>query len=642
MRISLFYFSKRIINISMQKLGQKYHKVELDDLLKRKYYLLPSFQIYGGVAGLYDFGPPGCALKHNIEELCRNHFIIEENMLEIEGTMLTPEIVLKTSGHVDKFADPIVKDLKDGVCYRADKFLEEQLQAMLEKAKKLKLTPEDIKEIENTIQKIDTMKKEELSAAYKKFNIKSEKGNELSDLKDFNLIFSTEIGPTGDKKGFLRPETAQGIFVNFKRLLEYNFGRIPFAVAQIGSAFRNEISPRAGVLRLREFQMAEIEHFVDPEDKAHPKFKLVSAMCLPLFSAQKQTTDKSVITNMQLGDAVKAKIINNETLAYYLARTYKFLLACGIPENAIRFRQHLKEEMAHYATDCWDAEVECSYGWIEVVGHADRSCFDLSKHSEASNSEMVASRRLIEQIVKNVIELKTDPKAMKEKYKQEIGAILQKLNSTKEEERLALMLEMKERHSIKINIGKEIELDQSMVAFNEVKQTVNEVKYIPHVIEPSFGISRIVFMVLTHCFKMREGKDMIGRTYFAFNPFVAPYKCSILPLMCKQEIMEIIPFIKDQLKMRNLSNVLDDSGTTVGKRYARTDELGIPFAITIDFQTVKDQTVTLREIVSMMQIRIPIKNLADEMENVLRGISEWKLLLEKYPKQEVQDPKEKE
>lgn len=193
-------------------------------------------------------------------------------------------------------------------------------------------------------------------------NIKSPlSGNDLSEPVEFNLMFATHIGPTGMVKAFLRPETAQGIFVNFKRLLENSPERkLPFAAAQIGKAFRNEISPRSGLLRVREFTMAEIEHFCDPNDKSHPSFARVRDVKLTLYSACNQMDGKSAVSHT-IGEAVDAGLVANETLGYFLARIQLFLLKIGILPERMRFRQHMDNEMAHYACDCWDAELLTSY-----------------------------------------------------------------------------------------------------------------------------------------------------------------------------------------------------------------------------------------------------------------------------------------
>ena len=205
-------------------LVQKYRRKEVEDLLKRKFFVINSFEIYGGIAGLFDYGPLGCALKNNVETLWRNHFVLEEDMLEVTCTCLTPYPVLKTSGHVDKFEDFMVKDVKNGQCHRADKLLEEHVDKVLAK-KAGKLKEDEENKLKMYKIKADTYTQEELAEIFKEQKIKSpETGNDLSDPIPFNLMFGTNIGPTGDSKGFFRPETAQGIFVDFKRLLEFNNG----------------------------------------------------------------------------------------------------------------------------------------------------------------------------------------------------------------------------------------------------------------------------------------------------------------------------------------------------------------------------------------------------------------------------------
>lgn len=242
--------------------------------------------------------------------------------------------------------------------------------------------------------KLDGMTKDEMGAILKKFDMRSPlTNNELTEPMEFNLMFATQIGPTGLVKGFLRPETAQGIFVNFKRLLEFNQGRLPFAAAQIGNAFRNEISPRSGLIRVREFTMAEIEHFCDPNLKDHPKFVDVADYKMTLYSACNQMDGKSA-SPISIGDAVKQGLVANETLGYFMARIAQFLVKVGIVPERLRFRQHMGNEMAHYACDCWDAECLTSYGWIECVGCADRSAYDLNQHTNATGVKLVAEKKL--------------------------------------------------------------------------------------------------------------------------------------------------------------------------------------------------------------------------------------------------------
>lgn len=221
-------------------------KEKLNNLLSRRMFVLPSFSIYNGVAGLYDFGPPACSLKANFLSFWRQHFVLEENMLEIESTNLTPHCVLKTSGHVDKFTDLMMKDMKDGTCYRADKLLEEIIEKLLEDEM---LPDAKREEYRHIYAQADAYSAEEIGTILREqFNAKAPlTGNDLSDPFPFNLMFGTQIGPSGNMQGYLRPETAQGIFVNFRQLLGYNGGQMPFACAQIGTGFRNEIAPRNGL-----------------------------------------------------------------------------------------------------------------------------------------------------------------------------------------------------------------------------------------------------------------------------------------------------------------------------------------------------------------------------------------------------------
>ncbi|GIZ03289.1 glycine--tRNA ligase [Caerostris extrusa] len=372
-----------------------FDRARMEDLLKRRFYFDQSFAIYGGVTGQFDFGPMGCAMKNNILNLWRSHFILEEQMLEVDCTILTPENVLKASGHVDRFADLMVKDLKNGECFRLDHLIKAHLEKLMTEKN---VTPQQIAEYEDIIVKLDGYSKDEMNAILRKFDMKSPNtGNDLSDALEFNLMFSTSIGPTGNLKGFLRPETAQGIFVNFKRLLQFNQGRLPFAAAQIGNSFRNEISPRTGLIRVREFTMAEIEHFVDPRYKEHPKFKQVQNLKLTLYSACNQMNGESAFIST-IGDAVEKGIVANQTLGYFMARICQFLVTVGVTPEKLRFRQHMSNEMAHYATDCWDAEIKTSYGWVECVGCADRSCYDLTQHTKATGVKLNAEAQLKEAI----------------------------------------------------------------------------------------------------------------------------------------------------------------------------------------------------------------------------------------------------
>jgi glycyl-tRNA synthetase len=407
---------------------------------------------------------------------------------------------------------------------------------------------------------------------------------------------------------------------------------MPFAGAQIGLGFRNEISPRSGLLRVREFTMAEIEHFYDPEKKDHIKFDRIKDEFVPLFSREKQLALEDPFSDLSIGDAVAQGVVSNQTLGYFIVRTYKFLQMCGIPKEAIRFRQHLSTEMAHYAQDCWDAEVETSYGWIEIAGHADRACFDLDCHSKATKSELLGARPLKEPREVSTTLILPDKKKLGKTLKGDCKALCEYLESLSEEERQAIHKQYEEAEAqFEINIGtKTITVDKDSIAVKIDTKMVVEEKFAPYVIEPSFGIGRVVYCIFEHCFRKRP--DAATRTYFEFPPLIAPVKTSILPLISNSdELLRYVHVLKERLNKEGVTSKIDDSGQTIGRRYARTDECGIPFAITVDNDTLKDETVTLREIHSMKQIRIPISDLSTTILDLSKGLTTWEDMQKKFP-----------
>uniref|UniRef100_A0A8C4NIR1 Glycine--tRNA ligase n=1 Tax=Eptatretus burgeri TaxID=7764 RepID=A0A8C4NIR1_EPTBU len=402
--------------LALQPQDDAIDRNKMEDALKRRFFYDQAFAIYGGVSGLYDFGPMGCALKTNMLQIWRQHFIHEEQFLEVDCTMLTPEPVLKASGHVDKFSDFMVKDVKNGECFRADHLLKAHLQKLMADKK---CSQEKKSTMQNVITQLDNCGQQELADLFIEYNVKSPStGNDLTPPITFNLMFQTSIGPGGNIPGYLRPETAQGIFLNFKRLLEFNQDRLPFAGAQIGKSFRNEISPRSGLIRVREFTMAEIEYFVDPAEKTHPKFENVADLEICLYSSVAQTTGQPAQI-MRLGDAVSQGIVDNSVLGYFIGRIFLFLVKVGVNKEKLRFRQHMDNEMAHYACDCWDAETKTSYGWIEVVGCADRSCYDLQCHTRATKVPLVAEKLLTEPKTVDVVQFEPNKSLVGKAFKKD-------------------------------------------------------------------------------------------------------------------------------------------------------------------------------------------------------------------------------
>lgn len=244
---------------------------------------------------------------------------------------------------------------------------------------------------------------------------------------------------------YLRPETAQGHFINFGRLLEFNSGRIPFASAQIGKSFRNEIAPRQGLLRVREFVMAEIEHFVDPLNKKHTKFADVKDTVLSLLPKETQSSGKTDLLEITIAEAVEKGVVDNETLGYFLVRIHEFLLKIGIDPKRLRFRQHMANEMAHYAADCWDAEIQNSYGWIECVGCADRSAYDLTVHSVRTNTKLVVREQLDEPTYEEKTIPTIEKKMMGPKFKKAAKIVEETIASLDEEKLNAIKTDFEQK-----------------------------------------------------------------------------------------------------------------------------------------------------------------------------------------------------
>ncbi|KAL7291165.1 hypothetical protein TKK_0015081 [Trichogramma kaykai] len=623
--------------LSLTPDSANFDRAKMEDLLKRRFFYDQSFAIYGGITGQYDFGPMGCAFKANLLSTWRKFFVLEEQMLEVDCSVLTPEPVLKASGHVERFADLMVKDVKNGECFRLDHLI----KAHLEKLCFDKKTTEDIKkECEDIMIKLDGMNKEEMGHVIKKYNMKSPiTGNDLTEPIEFNLMFGTQIGPTGLVKGFLRPETAQGIFVNFKRLLEFNQERLPFAAAQIGNSFRNEISPRSGLIRVREFTMAEIEHFCDPSDKSHSKFESVADTTLLLYSACNQMDGKSA-ERKTIGEAVKSGLVANETLGYFMARIQIFLVTVGIDPQRLRFRQHMGNEMAHYACDCWDAECLTSYGWVECVGCADRSAYDLTQHAKATGVKLVAEKKLVQPKTIDVVEVVPNRGLIGKAFRKDAKRVLDAMAAVPENKLNEFEKIISENGEY--NIEEQdftAKVTKDMVTVKRYQKTLHVEEFVPSVIEPSFGIGRIMYAAFEHNFKGREGDEQ--RKYFSLPPVVAPLKCSVLPLSSNAEFAPFVKKLSQELTKVDVSHKVDDSSGSIGRRYARTDEIAIPFGITIDFDSLKEpHSATLRERDNMSQVRIKLDELPAIVRDLSLGKMQWSEVEAKYPKFEQQESTE--
>jgi len=427
--------------------------------------------------------------------------------------------------------------------------------------------------------------------------------------------------------------------VNFKRLLDYNGGKLPFAAAQIGNSYRNEIAPRSGLLRVREFTMAEIEHFVNPAEKNTPKFASVVDLPMNLLSAKAQSGAGEVIT-IPLGQAVRDKLIANETLGYFLGRTQLFLVAAGVKPEKLRFRQHQANEMAHYANDCWDAEIFTSYGWVECVGHADRGCFDLTRHAEVSGTNLQYYEEFKDgpKIVK-VMKPNINKQLVGKTFKADQKAVMQYIESLAYQDAQKLEDELAAKSSVEINAnGKTFTLARNMLSFTPAEEKISGESITPHVIEPSFGLGRIIYAILEHSYIVRdvekrdnESREKEKRAFLSLPPIIAPIKVSVLPLMQSEDLVRFTKDITKNLKADGVSSKVDETGQSIGRRYARTDEIGIPFGITVDYDTVKDNTVTLRERDSTKQVRVKITEVAPLLRRLCDNTITWDTVLQHFP-----------
>jgi len=496
------------------------------ELALNRSFFLPSNEPYGAISGFYDYGPVGKLMKSRIENAWRQAFIRDEGFHEVETSIITPEIVLQASGHAANFADPVVECRVCKTRIRGDTLIEEKLK---EKSGEMHGAKWDGK-----LDTIDTMIREEGIVCRKC-------GGELGHASMFNLMFKTGIG--GEMAtAFARPETAQGIFTAFTRLFRNHGAKLPLGVAQIGKSFRNEISPRKGLVRMREFTQMELEFFFDPAEQGFLGFESVADHKMR-FQINGEMSEKTASQSVSEG------IASNQIMAYFLAKEWQFYKRIGIKEDDMYFRVLPKQEVPHYSKGNIDMEVQISYGDIETIGNAYRTDFDLSAHSKFSKKDF----------------------------------------------------------SVFIESRKE--------------------RIIPHVFEVSFGVDRPFFCILEHCFREKDSKDGTGNwklgtgkewEWFDFPPLIAPYQVAVFPLMKKDGLAEKAQELCKML--RTEFDVLYQEGGSIGKRYARADEIGCPYALTVDYDTLKDSTVTIRYRNDGKQERIKIEEcVARITQNIEKG-----------------------
>lgn len=320
-------------------------------------------------------------------------------------------------------------------------------------------------------------------------------------------------------------------------------------------------------------------------------------------------------------------MVNNETLGYFMTRTQLWCEKIGVNPAKMRFRQHLKTEMAHYAADCWDLEVQMSYGWIECAGHADRACYDLCQHANRTGVPLVASERLPEPILVEKWVCEPNKKLIGPRFKATQKEVISTLEALDGEDLTAFKSQIETAGFATLK-GTSYEISSELVSFKMEKKTISEVKYTPSVIEPSYGVGRILYAVLEHAFSQREGDEQ--RCVMAFKPCVAPIKVGIYRLINHPPFDAVVSKLRDMLQSANIANKVDSSAGTVGRRYSRADELGIPFGITVDFQTLLDNTVTVRDRDSTSQIRLPISQVVELIKSLAEESVSWETVMSRH------------
>jgi len=499
---------------------QRSEKFEVvNELAKRRGFFWPSYEIYGGVSGFVTFGPLGAALKRRIEDKFREFYIRPLGILEIESSVILPSRVFEASGHVEHFKEPMVECTKCKRKFRADHLLQEQAGMSDTESEKLNLA--------------------ELKSEIEKRGVRcAECGGTLSEPRYFMTMFTTTIGPYSEALGYGRPEAAQSIFVEFRRLWEHARERLPLGVVQIGHALRNEISPRQYPIRLREFTIMDVEFFFDPENPDCKVLGVVKDETLNLVRAEAKLRGEKDSITVTVKEALQGGYIKAEWQAYFMALAKLFLRELGVPDEKQRFMEKLDWERAHYSTQSFDQEIYLErWGWTEVSGHAYRTDYDLKKHMEFSGVDMQA--------------------------------------------------------------------------FKEGR------RFIPHVVEPSFGSDRLVYVAIEYAYQAKK-----TRVLLSLPRELAPVQAGVYPLVSKDGLPEKAWQVHQALVKEGFTVEYDESGS-IGRRYARADEVGTPLGITIDYDTLKDETVTIRDRDSWKQVRTQSGQLADLLRAYFRREKEF-------------------
>ena len=555
------------------------------DLAKRRGFIWPTSECYGSVAGFIDYGPLGSMMKRRIENIWRQFYIIQEGYYEIECPTIGQEDIFIASGHVKGFSDKMCQCPACREYLRADHVAEG-----------------------HNISGAAAMSSEELAHVICTLPCPA-CGEALGQVEvfNFNLMFETAIGPGSQRKGYLRPETAQGMFTDFGRLLRFYRDKLPFGAVQIGKSYRNEISPRQGMIRLREFTQAEAEIFVHPDKKDHPYFGRYAGYEMPLFGIDQQMEEgESVIVTME--KAVSKGLVANQYVAYYLALTHHLLVTIGVAPEKLRFRQHLPDERAHYAEDCWDAEIFSErFGWVETVGIADRTDYDLLAHQRQSGERFVVFLPYETPKAERQIRVIPNMGALGPRFRGKARAVAD-----------AICRYIPGPEGITIDLeGEEVFISPDLYEVREEMVDIPGEEITPHVIEPSYGVDRMIYAVLEHSYYEEIVEDE-ERRVLRLSPAIAPVQVAVFPLLARDGLCEIAEMVLSEIRKEGILVEYDESGA-IGRRYRRQDEIGTPFAVTVDYDTKEDSTVTLRDRDSMRQVRMSIRELPATIRSLVEG-----------------------
>jgi glycyl-tRNA synthetase len=556
----------------------------INELARRRGFFWQSYEIYGGAGGFVTYGPLGARLKQKIERKLRELFVTKLGILEIESSVIAPGKVFEASGHVNHFKEPMVECQECNKRFRADHLLEEYAKKSCVETEKMSLT--------------------EIQQALEKNGITCpECGGGFKPPQQFLTMFETTIGPYSGAMGYGRPEAAQSIFVEFNRLYTMARGKLPFGVIQIGHALRNEISPRQGLIRLREFTIADLEFFFDPEEPNCCLLKDVENETLRLYLAPERLKCSEKTIDVTVKGAVAQKLIRSEWQAFFMAMAKKLLTEIGVPAENQRFIEKTQWEKAHYAGQSFDQEVYVDrWGWIEVSGHAHRTDFDLSSHMKASGADFRVYKEYATPIEAEQLTVKPVMAKLGPAFKTEAAKAAELLVEARAEE-VTASLEKDGYY-----MAGPYKILPEHVDISHQKTFVRGKRFIPQVVEPSFGCDRLFYVALEYAYHVKD-----DRVVMSFPRTIAPTQVGVYPLVSKDGIAEKAQEVHQLLVNEGFSAELDETGS-IGRRYARADEAGLPLGITVDYDTLKDGTVTIRDRDTWQQVRTSIKALPAQLQ----------------------------